>query len=276
LSFGSDFILTLLTNDPKLAVAADQAGIDRIGVDLEQMGKYARQAHLNTWISDHTENDLPLLRASISRARLFARCNPIHPASAEELDRLIAYGVEVVMLPFFHTVAEADTFVRLLDGRATAVLLLETAAAAAVVSELCRIDGVNEIHIGLNDLHLSLGWRSHFEVLASEYLTGLCKTIREAGLRLGVGGLGRAGDNDLPIPADLVYAQYPRLGARAGLVSRTFFRGAAPVDINGEIGRLRENLDYMNSLSMTVLMEKRRQLSGLVEKSFRADGAPPL
>jgi len=269
LSYGHDFILTLLTNDPKLAAAADQAGVDRIGVDLEQIGKHARQGHLNTWISDHRETDLPLLRTSISKAQLFARCNPVHPASAEELDRLIAYGVEVVMLPFFHTVGEAEKFVRLVDGRATPVLLLETAEAATAVSALCRIAGVHEIHIGLNDLHLSLGWRSHFDVLVSDYLVGICKTILEAGLCLGVGGLGRAGDNDLPVPADLVYAQLPRLGARAALVSRSFFRGQVPVDMNREIHRLRENLDAMNSLPMTAFEEKRVDLLKAAERTLR-------
>jgi len=119
--------------------------------------------------------------------------------------------------------------------------------------------------IGLNDLHLSLGWRSHFEVLASDYLTGICTTILEAGLRLGVGGLGRAGDNDLPIPADLVYAQYPRLGAGAALVSRAFFRGAAPVDMTREICRLRENLDYMNTLPMTALQKQRERLWDMIK-----------
>lgn len=266
MSYGRDFILTLLTNDPKPASAADFAGVDRIGVDLERIGKHARQGQLKTWISDHEEKDLPLLRKSISSARLFARCNPIHEGSAEELNRLIGYGVEVVMLPFFHTVAEAERFIRLLDGRAAAVLLVETAEAADVVSKLCRIEDVREIHIGLNDLHLSLGWRSHFEVLASDYLDGLCKTILDAGLRLGVGGLGRAGDNDLPVPADLVYAQYPRLKAGAALISRVFFRGESPVDMAREIGRLRENLDHMNSLSVEALKEKQECLRELIRE----------
>jgi hypothetical protein len=264
LSYGDDFVLTLFTNDQELASAADLAGVDRIGVDLEQIGKYARQGQLNTWISDHAEKDLATLRTSISKAHLFARCNPMHVGSAEELDRLMAYGVEVVMLPFFHAVSEAEQFVRLLDGRATPVLLLETAEAAAVVSELCRLEDVREIHIGLNDLHLSLGWRSHFEVLASDYLAGLCATILEAGVRLGVGGLGRAGDNDLPVPADLVYAQYPRLGAGAALISRAFFRGAAPVDMTREIGRLRENLDHMNALPMAALEKERDRLREVI------------
>jgi hypothetical protein len=259
MTYGQEFILTLFTNDPTLASAGDRAGIDRIGVDVERLGKHARQAHLNTWISDHDEQDLPPLRDAVKHGKLFARCNPLHDGSAAELERLLAYGVEVIMLPFFHTVAEADCFIRLLDGRATPVLLLETAAAASVVDELCCLDGVEEIHIGLNDLHLSLGWRSHFDVLVSDYLCSVCETIRTAGLRLGVGGLGRAGDVDLPIPADLVYAQFPRLGAHGALISRAFFRGA-PIDLSAEIARTRDNLDAMRVLSPATLEDYRRRL----------------
>ncbi|MGD9946390.1 MAG: hypothetical protein AB7S98_24500 [Burkholderiaceae bacterium] len=160
MSYGNDFVLTLFTADPALAAAADAAGIDRIGVDLEAIGKQARQGHLNTWISDHHVEDLPRIAAVLRRASLFARCNPIHAESAAEIDALLGLGVRVLMLPYFRSAAEAERFIRLVDGRAHPVLLLETAAAAAEVDELCRIDGVREIHVGLNDMRLSLGWRS--------------------------------------------------------------------------------------------------------------------
>jgi len=61
-------------------------------------------------------------------------------------------------------------------------------------------------------LHLDLGLRSHFELLCSSLLEEICATLRAAGLVYGFGGIGRAGDESLPISSDLVYAQYPRLG----------------------------------------------------------------
>lgn len=243
LSYGERFILTLFTNDPLLAAQADTAGIDRIGIDLETIGKRQRQGHLNTWISDHSEADLPRLRPSIRKGALFARCNPVHPGLAAEIERLLRHGVTVLMLPFFTSRAEAETFIRLVDGRATPVLLVETRESAAIIPELCCIDGVEEIHIGLNDMRLSLGWPSHFHVLASDFLVRICAQVLEKGLRLGVGGVGRAGDNLLPIPSDLVIAQLPRLGATASLVSRAFFNGGAPLDISHEVSALRKLLD---------------------------------
>ncbi len=41
----------------------------------------------------------------------------------------LAGGTSVLMLPFFTTGTEVERFVRLVDGRARVVLLLETAAA---------------------------------------------------------------------------------------------------------------------------------------------------
>jgi hypothetical protein len=242
-SYADDFVLTLFTNDPALAGAGDRAGIERIGVDMESIGKAARQSHLATWISDHAESDLAAIRPTLRHARLFARCNPLHDGLRAEIDRLVEAGVGVIMLPYFRRVAEAERFVRAVDGRAHPVLLVETADAGAAVAELCRIEGVKEIHVGLNDMRLSLRWPSHFHVLVSDFLVRICDTVRGAGLRLGVGGLGRAGDNALPIPADLVAAQMVRLGARASLVSRSFFRAPMPDDLPGEVRKLRAYLD---------------------------------
>jgi 2-keto-3-deoxy-L-rhamnonate aldolase RhmA len=269
MSYGSDFVLTLFTKDPTLAAAADRAGVDRIGVDMEQIGKSARQGHLATWISDHAETDLARISPVLERAQLFARCNPVHAGSAAEIDRLIASGVRVIMLPYFKTAADAERFIRLVDGRAHPVLLVETAEAAAVIGDLCRIPGAKEIHIGLNDMRLSLGWPSHFHVLVSDFLIGICATVLAAGLRLGVGGIGRAGDNNLPVPADLVSAQLPRLGATASLVSRSFFREPVPEDLGAEFARLRAWLDKCASRDLQWHAAQRQQLQSCIERLFK-------
>jgi hypothetical protein len=262
-SYGQDFCLTLLTNDLELAARAERAGVDRIGPDLERLGKQARQGGMNTWISDHSLADLTRLAAVIDRRRLFCRVNPIHPGSADEIEAVLATGAATVMLPMFTTVAEVETFLRLLDGRARPVLLLETAAAAAIIDDICRVPGVEEIHIGLNDLRLSLGWPSHFHVLVSDLLVSLSETIRRAGIAFRVGGIGRAGDDSLPIPSDLVYAQYPRLYATGALVSRVFFN-AEPLDMAEEIGKLRRRLDKLAAESQASLERQREMLQSRV------------
>lgn len=268
MSYGSTFVLTLFTASPVLARLADAAGVDRIGIDLETLGKRSRQGHTQTWISDHKMEDLAAIGSSLSRAKLFARCNPIHKDSKWEIDRLIACGATVIMLPYFKTGAEVEQFLLLLDNRAYPVLLVETVEAAAIIPELCRIPGVREIHFGLNDLRLSLGWPSHFHVLTSDLLARLASEVLSADLKLGIGGLGRSGDNRLPIPADLVAAQMPRLHATAALIARSFFQTSPPENLHGEIQRLRASLDTFAAMPAEWLAHKRAELASLAQQRF--------
>lgn len=269
MSYGSEFALTLFTANPTLAQSADSAGIERIGIDLERIGKRARQGHLQTWISDHEINDLLAISSGLRRAKLFARCNPINSNSEQEINQLVACGVKVIMLPNFKTCAEAEFFLRILDDRAYPVLLVETAEATAIVPDLCRIPGACEIHFGLNDLRLSLGLPSHFHVLTSALLSRMSSEVLSAGLRLGVGGLGKIGDVHLPIPPDLVVAQMWRLGATASLVARSFTSKTLPENLYLEVDKLRVKLDTYSLMSAEWHEQKRIQLANLAEQLFR-------
>src|SRR5688500_12265371 len=86
------FLFTLWTNEPALAREADGAGVDRIGVDLERLGKAERQAGRGTWVSPHTEEDLLRVAAVLTHATLFVRTNPVHEGSAAEVERVLAAG----------------------------------------------------------------------------------------------------------------------------------------------------------------------------------------
>lgn len=235
-----DFVLTLWTDDPRMAALADEAGVDRIGLDLEVRGKRERQAGLGTWISGHSVKDLPAVAASLTDARLFARVNPLWPGSRTEVHRLLEMGVEVLMLPMFTTVGEVEELTAIVAGEAAIVLLLETASAIRAIDRIVRVPGVSEVHVGINDLSLSMGMKSRFEVLDCELIEEVSRTVRAAGLRFGIGGIGRVDDLALPISSDLVYAQYPRLGASAALLSRAFTRGGC--DLRLEVARARARI----------------------------------
>jgi hypothetical protein len=271
MSYGSDFVLTLFTNDPALARRADEAGIDRIGLDLERHAKTERQDGRKTWISDHEEDDLPAIAGSLARAKLFVRTDPVHDGLKEEIDRVIGMGAQVLMLPYFHDADEAARFVEFVGGRATVSLLLETAQAAARIRDIVRLDGVDEIHVGLNDLYLTLGLSSHFEVLASSLLDMLSDVVVGAGIPFGFGGIGRLGDDRLPVSSDLVYAQHPRLGSTRALVSRVFLSpDPSAVDIAAEIARFRARLDYWASRSAEELAAAREALHREAQRQARA------
>jgi hypothetical protein len=237
------FVLTLWTADAALARVADACGIQRIGVDLERRGKAARQRGLGTWLSPHTPRDLDAMAAVIDRAELFARTNPMHADTPREVETLVAAGVRVLMLPMVATARDAATFVRAVAGRARVVLLVERCEALDALPSLLRVEGVDEVHVGLNDLALSMGLPNRWLTLVGERIADAGAAVVASGRRFGLGGLGRPGDDALPIPADLVYAECVRTGATAALLSRSF-HAAGAATFQDDLRRLRERLAF--------------------------------
>lgn len=261
MSYGNDFVLTLFTNDIELARRADVAGINRIGLDLELLGgKAVRQQNLNTWISDHKESQLLALRHALKKSKLFVRTNPPHPRLEEEIDRFIKAGAEVLMLPMFKTAEDAANFIKYIDGRAEVSLLIETAAAAVRIDEIIQLKGIDEIHIGLNDLHLDIGLKSHFELLRYQFMDTLSDIVHNADIPFGFGGIGRVKDDRLPIPADLIYSQYIRLRADRALVSRVFVSDYTQLDLTQEVAAFRNRMDEWNERPEQDLIEARDRL----------------
>src|SRR5262245_38636821 len=211
--FGDAFRLTCITGDARFAAQADEAGVNRIGVDLERLGKSARQAGHDTRLSHHGWDDLAAVAQSIRQSALFVRSSAIHTETQHEIETALSLGVQALMLPNFQTADEGAAVARFVRGGALLTVLVATPTAVHGLRESLAVPGVDEVMIGLTDLHLQLGVSNHFEVLASPLIDMLAAEIRRKGLPLAVGGVGRVGDTSLPVPVELVYAQYPRLGA---------------------------------------------------------------
>jgi hypothetical protein len=244
-------VLTLWTAETDLAAAADRAGVDRVGVDLEHLGKATRQTGRSTWLSEHRLDDLERIAKMLDRAAPFARVNPINASSAEEIDGALAAGAEVLMLPMVESAATAASFATLVDGRATTVLLVERREAVDALGELVSVEGIDEVHIGLNDLSISLGLANRWLVLAGDIAFDAGRIVRDAGLRFGLGGIGRVHDDALPIPSDLVYAELARTGATATLLARSF--RPPGTDLATEVVRTRARLDDWQAASQDEL-----------------------
>jgi len=178
----------------------------------------------------------------LRRAKAFARLNPLHEGTEAEIETALSCGAKVLMLPFFRGREEVERFVALVRGRAEVMCLVETASSFVRMREILGVRGVEEVMIGLNDLRLQLGVANHFEVLASPIMDGICAVMRRDGRPFSVGGVARAGDAGMPIPSELVYAQYPRLGASGGLLTRGFVNGLPLSDVPVAVATLRQRL----------------------------------
>ncbi len=218
--------LMYITNDPSVAKIAESAGVDRIFVDMEYIGKSDRQGGMNTVQNHHTIDDIKRVRRVLTTAELLVRVNPIHEAgeqycsSKEEIDATIEAGADIVMLPFFKTVEEVQLFLSYIDGRAKTMLLLETPGAVEVVDNILALDGIDFIHIGLNDLSLGYGKKFMFQLLADGTVESLCRRIGKKGIAYGFGGIAALGGG--AIPAEMVIREHYRLGSDSAILSRSF------------------------------------------------------
>ena len=225
-----------ITKDPEIARIAEEAGVDRIWVDLEYIGKALRQGGLDTVQSHHTIEDIKVIHAAINRAELQVRVNPIHEATADygdsrsEIEAAIAAGADRLMLPYFKTVEEVETFLRLVGGRVRNNLLLETPEAVERVDEILALPGIDEIHIGLNDLSLGYGKPFLFDLLADGTVERLCLKFREAGIPYGFGGVASLGRGLLP--AEYVIREHYRLGSTRVILSRSFCNRELNADLD--------------------------------------------
>ena len=218
--------LMYITNQPEVALIAEHAGVDRIFVDMEYIGKSLRQGGMDTVQSHHTQQDVALMAKTLTKSQLLVRCNPIHEetrqycSSKEEIDGIIENGAQVVMLPYFKTAAEVEKFVRLVDGRAKTLPLMETAEAAEHADEILQVDGIDEIYIGLNDMSLSYGYKFMFQLLENGTVDRLADQFRNKGLPFGFGGIASS-DGGL-LPGSYVLKEHYRLGSSSVILSRSF------------------------------------------------------
>ncbi len=223
--------------DPELAVAAQAAGVDCIMVDLEINGKEVRQPNKNTVISKHSLDDVVAVRGALSAAELMVRVNPLFGGTKAEVDAVIARGADRLMLPMFNHPDDVRMFRDIVDGRAKVTYLMETPAALARLPAIAEVDGVDDILLGLNDLHLGLGLDFMFELVADGVIEYAARVLRDHAVPFGFGGIARLGHGRLP--AELVLSEHLRLGSTQTILSRDFRQIPDQATFAAEVTKLR-------------------------------------
>lgn len=218
--------LMYITNNVVTASIAQKAGVDRIWVDMEYIGKEERQAGMNTVKSHHTVADIEKLRPIVTSSELLVRINPIHDktdeygSTEEEIEDVINAGADVIMLPMFQTKQDVERFIKAVNGRVKTLLLFETAESVENIDDILSVSGIDEAHIGLNDLHLAYKMDFMFELLCDGTVKKLCERFKEKGIKYGFGGIARVGYGMLP--AEHIIAEHYCLGSTAAILSRGF------------------------------------------------------
>ena len=240
----------ILVADPQSAKDAQNAGVDRVFYDLEYIGKESRQHGRNTVKSMNKVDDIPAVRAVLDRSELLVRTNPIHANSQYEIDKAIEYGADVLMLPMAMDQHDAEQYVEMVAGRAKVCIMIETAAAMARLDKIMAVPGVDELFIGLNDLHISMGLTFMFELLSDGLVEYIANKCNKAGMPFGFGGIARIGEGDLP--SDNILGEHVRLGSTSVILSRTFKgvvgvdKNARPIDLGEEVQKVRTRLEEID------------------------------
>jgi hypothetical protein len=230
--------LIQITNDPAFARRCDALAGLRLFVDLERHGKAERQAGRNTFISAHQPDDVGKVKRALQRSPLMVRVNPWHDGTPREVEAALQQGADRLMLPMFKRASEVREFTQLVAGRAAVTVLLETAGALTCLDEWIATPGVDEVYVGLNDLHLSMGHRFMFEPLAQGCVDRVATAAKRQHLRFGFGGIARLDEGLLP--GRDVLAEHLRLGSGSVILSRTFHRGEDGESFEAEVAKLRQ------------------------------------
>ena len=267
--------LMYITNRPDVALIAEKNGVDRIFVDMEFIGKGKRQGGMDSVQNHHTVEDVRRIRTVVTTAELLVRINPIHetmpdyPCSEDEIEGVIAAGADIIMLPFFKSVAEVQRFLKAVDGRARTMLLLETPEAVEVLYDILDISGIDEIHIGINDLSIGMGKKFMFELLTDGTVEQICRKLEFAGMFYGFGGIASLGRG--LVPAEMIIKEHYRLGSHMAILSRSFCN----VDKIEELGAIEEiffrgvreirSLEKECGMHLKYFNDNRKELKAAVE-----------
>lgn len=237
--------LIYITNNPAVGLIAEKNGVDYIMIDLETLGKEERQKNMNSVKSHHSVSDIEAVSNTLTKSSVLVRVNPINPDLKSEIEKVIAAGADMIMLPMWKSAADVKEFLHIVNRRVKTILLLETKEAAECIDEVLAMGGFDEIHIGLNDLHLSYGLTFMFEPLTNGTVEMLCNKFRKAGIPYGFGGIARIGEGMLP--AEKIIMEHYRLGSTKAILSRSFCNTEEIKDIRKIESIFSENMMRLRS-----------------------------
>lgn len=228
--------LMYITNSPAVAKIAADAGVDRIFIDMEVLGKAQRQGGMDTVQSHHVPEDIAAVREAVGKnVEILARINPMNPNTPAEIEASLQNGADILMLPMWRTADDLQKIVQWTAGRARLMPLLETDDAVRNLPEALKVPGIDEMHIGLNDLHLCYRMKFMFQLLSDGTVERLCRQIQKANIPCGFGGVGRPGSGTLP--AECILGEHIRLGSQFVILSRSFCN-TAKVTEEAELRRI--------------------------------------
>ncbi len=197
-------------------------------VDLETLGKEQRQGHLDTVRSSLNIDDVLRIRRAAPQANIIVRINPLNSATENEINSVIKNGANSIMLPMFHTIDDINKLIKIINNRATAIPLFETVSSIKNLPEIISKIPLQQLHIGLNDLHIEHNMNFLFEPLANGFLEEACHYLKLSRIKYGIGGIAALGQGLLG--PEYILGEHVRLGSSVVILSRAFHKNSTNLD----------------------------------------------
>lgn len=268
--------LMYITNRVDVALIAEKYGVDRIWIDLETLGKKERQGHLDSVKSNHKIDDIKNVAPKLTTSEMLVRVNPINENSIDEINKVIDAGANIIMLPMWKTLEEVKIFLNIVNNRVKTTLLLETKEGVDILDDVLEYGGFDELHIGLNDLHLSYKLNFMFELLTNGTVEKICNKLKKYNIPYGFGGIAKIGEGTLP--SEKIIMEHYRLGSTRVILSRSFCNIDKIKDINAIDSIFNTNIKNLinyeqsiNSLENACFIENKKDIQNIVDKIVKGN-----
>lgn len=210
----------IIENDIEKIRLFQSLGIQHMMIDLEKYRKEERQKGLDTVKSNHSINDISSIKRIQETFSLYVRVDQINSNSKEQINDCINAGADTIMLPYFEVIDQVKEFLSIISGRVKTCLLFETINSIKNIDEITNLNGIDEIHFGLNDLSIQLKESFMLKILVSGYLDNAIAVTKSKKIPFGIGGV--APINQGLIKGKYVIASYISSGAKKTILSRDF------------------------------------------------------
>lgn len=254
-----------ITDSSDTALFVAKSGVSTVMVDLEILGKHARQGHLDTVISSHNPTSISTIadafKSHNSSCQLLVRTNPVHSGTEHEVYECIERGAGKLMLPMFKSPSEVQYFLSIVKNRVPVTLLLETPAACARLDDILSLPYDFDVHVGLNDLHLGFGLNFMFELLSTGIVHQISSLCHAKSVPFGFGGVARLSSSS-PLSAREILCAHLSLGSTSVILSRDWRLAVSDGSFSRELVDLHEHLLNSGPFDMRDFFLKIKSLAG--------------
>jgi hypothetical protein len=251
---GNRFALVLFSTEARFVQEAVAAGVSAVMVDWERRGKSHRQAGADTEINQDTAADLDRVRAA-TRAPLCCRIESVGATTRVEVARALEGGADELFVPMVRSPADAETVLRLADGRCAVSILIETREALDHLRELAALP-LARVYVGLHDLGIERRSRSLFDPLADGTLERIRAYFPQP---FGFGGLTLP-ESGAPIPCRLLIGEMVRLGCSFSFLRRSFRRDVRGRSLAREVPLLLDAIRGAEQRDVSEVVRDQRDL----------------